>query len=54
MNATKARQARKAAVRKICTKYPSHGPHRVTKTGSYCYTCDRMAAEQEKEKRIHQ
>lgn len=30
---------------KVCRKDASHGEHRVTKTGSYCYACDRIAAE---------
>ena len=30
---------------KICKNDPSHGPHRVTKTGSYCYTCDRIVGD---------
>ena len=28
---------------KVCAK-PGHGAHRVTKSGSYCYACDRIAA----------
>lgn len=33
---------------KVCKKDASHGEHRVTKTGSYCYPCDRIAAEAQK------
>lgn len=33
---------------KICKKDASHGPHRVTKSGSYCYACDRIVAEAQK------
>lgn len=33
---------------KVCKKDASHGEHRVTRTGSYCYACDRIAAEAQK------
>ncbi len=36
---------------KVCKKDPSHGEHRVTKTGSYCYACDRIVAERQKAER---
>ncbi len=33
---------------KVCKKDASHGEHRVTRTGSYCYACDRILAEAQK------
>lgn len=33
---------------KICKKDATHGAHRVTKSGSYCYACDRLVAEAQK------
>src|SRR4051812_26059957 len=36
---------------KVCKKDPSHGEHRVTKSGSYCYMCDRILAERQKAER---
>jgi hypothetical protein len=33
---------------KVCKKDASHGAHRVTKSGSYCYACDRVVAEAQK------
>jgi hypothetical protein len=36
---------------KVCKKDPTHGEHRVTKSGSYCYACDRIVAERQKAER---
>lgn len=36
---------------KVCKKNPSHGEHRVTRTGSYCYPCDRIVAEKQNAER---
>lgn len=36
---------------KVCKKDPSHGEHRITKSGSYCYICDRIVAERQKAER---
>lgn len=33
---------------KVCKKDASHGEHRVTKTGSYCRACDKVAYEAQK------
>lgn len=33
---------------KVCKKDPTHGEHRLTKSGSYCYACDRIVAERQK------
>ena len=37
-----------AKAAKVCKKDASHGEHRVTKSGSYCYACDRIVAEAQK------
>jgi hypothetical protein len=36
---------------KVCKKDPTHGEHRITKSGSYCYACDRIVAERQKAER---
>ncbi len=36
---------------KVCKKDTSHGEHRITKSGSYCYACDRIVAERQKAER---
>ena len=36
---------------KVCKKDASHGEHRVTKSGSYCFACDRVVAESQKAER---
>lgn len=33
---------------KTCKRFPEHGPHRVTRTGSYCRACDLIALEAQK------